>query len=230
MQGAMRLKRICHRCEGATRESDERRKADEMLSEKLKQLAVGGLNLEVIGLVWLLLGTVGTSIPEEVAWVIRRLFWWRWSRAGAKRYDARVAWLPMNHRVEAEGGSPLGAAGRAFTVAAAFASVALTLWVGRGGPSLVLMVLFVGWVLLPFAGLLFADRMAVRWSPVTRTTLYIVMLIVAVASVVAYGAVALRPRAQPAFMFLAVPFCSWALVVGALGIAAFVSRSWSGKE
>jgi hypothetical protein len=60
--------------EGATRESDERRKADEMLSEKLKQLAVGGLNLEAIGLVWLLLGTVGTSIPEEVVWVIRRLF------------------------------------------------------------------------------------------------------------------------------------------------------------
>jgi hypothetical protein len=130
----------------------------------------------------------------------------------------------MNHRVEAEGGSPLGAAGRAFTVAAAFASVALTLWVGRGGSSLVLMVLFVGWVLLPSVGLLLADRMSVRWSPVTRTTLYIVMLVVAVASVAAYGAVAVRPRAQPAFVFLVVPLCSWMLMVIAIGVAAVVSR------
>ena len=136
----------------------------------------------------------------------------------------------MNHRLEAEGGSPLGAAGRAFTVAGAFASVALTLWVGRGGSSIVLMVLFVGWVLLPFAGFLFADRMAVRWSPVTRKTLYIVMIVVAVASVAAYGAVAVRPRAQPAFMFLVVPLCSWMVMVGAIGIAAFVSRSSSTEE
>jgi len=147
-----------------------------------------------------------------------------------KRYDARMPWLPMNHRLEAEGGSPLGVAGRAFTVAAALASVALTLWVGRGGSSLVLMALFVGWVLGPFAGFLLADKMAVRWSPLTRKTLYIVMLVVAVASVAAYGAVAVRPRAQPAFMFLVVPLCSWVLMVGAIGIAGFVARSSTIEE
>jgi hypothetical protein len=59
---------------GAAQESDERRKADEILSEKLKQLAIGGLNLEAIGLAWLLLGTIGTSIPRAVVWVTRRLF------------------------------------------------------------------------------------------------------------------------------------------------------------
>jgi hypothetical protein len=133
----------------------------------------------------------------------------------------------MNHPVEAEGGSPLGAGGRAFTVAAAFTSVALTLWVGRGGSSLVLMGLFVGWALLPFAGLFLADRMAARWSPVTRKTLYIVMLMVAVGSVAVYGAVAVRQPAQPAFMFLVVPLCSWVLMAGSIGIAAFVSRSSS---
>ena len=86
------------------------------------------------------------------------------------------------------------------------------------------MVLFVGWVLLPFVGLLFADKMAARWPPATRKTLYIVMLVVAVGSVAAYGAVAVRQPAQPAFMFLIVPLCSWVLMVIAIGIAAFVSR------
>lgn len=127
------------------------------------------------------------------------------------------------NRVEAEGGSPLAAAGRALTVAGALASVALTLWVGRRGSSLILMVLFVGWVLLPFVGLLLADSMAVRWSRSTRTTLYVVMLVVAVASMAAYGAVAVRQPAQPAFMFLLVPLCSWVLMVIAIGIAAFVA-------
>jgi hypothetical protein len=130
----------------------------------------------------------------------------------------------------AEGGCPLGSAGRGVAVAGAFASVALTLWVGRGGSSLVLMGLFVGWVLGPFAGLLLADRMAVRWAPVTKTTLYIVMLVVAVGSVAAYAAVAVRQPAQPAFLFLVVPLCSWVLIVGAIGIAAFVSRSSTAEK
>jgi hypothetical protein len=129
----------------------------------------------------------------------------------------------MNNRVEAGGRSTLRAAGRAVTVLGAVVSVGLTLWVGRGG--LVLMVLFLGWVLLPFAGLLLADRMAVRWSPVTRKTLYIAMLVVAVGSVAAYADVAVRPRAQPAFMFLVIPLCSWAVTVIAIGVTAFVSRA-----
>jgi hypothetical protein len=77
----------------------------------------------------------------------------------------------MHHPVEGEGGFPLATAGRALTVAGAFAFVPLTLWVGRHGSSLILLVRFVGWVRLPFVGLLLAEMMAVRWSPVTRKTL-----------------------------------------------------------
>ena len=122
-----------------------------------------------------------------------------------------------------ESQSTAEAAGRAVTGAAAIAAVGLTLWVGRGGSSLVLMLLFAGWVLGPFVGLLVADKMSRRWSPLTRKTLYIVMLVVALASVAAYLAVAVRQPAQPAFMFLVVPPCSWLLMVIAIGIAAFVS-------
>jgi hypothetical protein len=128
----------------------------------------------------------------------------------------------MSDRVEADAGFPLRAAGRAAAMVGATASVGLTLWVGHSG--LVLMTLFVGWVLLPFVGLLVADRVSVRWSSLTRATLYVVMLVIAVASVALYADVAVRPRAQPAFMFLVVPLCSWVLMVVAIGIAAFVSR------
>src|SRR6476660_3996406 len=98
----------------------------------------------------------------------------------------------MSNQVEAQGRFPLRPVGLLAAAIAVVTSVCLTLWVGRRSSSLVLIVLFVGWVLGPFAGLLGADRMSRRWSPLTRTTLYIVMLVVAVASVAAYGAVAVR--------------------------------------
>jgi hypothetical protein len=69
-----------------------------------------------------------------------------------------------------------------------------------------------------------AHSMSSRWSPLTRTTLYIVMLVVAVASVAVYADVAVRPRAQPAFMFLVVPLGSWLPILIAIPVAALVSR------
>ena len=37
------------------------------LSNQLEEFAVGGLHLEIIGLVWLFPGVLGTSIPDEIA-------------------------------------------------------------------------------------------------------------------------------------------------------------------
>ena len=136
----------------------------------------------------------------------------------------------MSDYVDAERRSLLRAVSRATAVVSAVGSVGLTLWVGRGGSSLLLVVLFVGWVLGPFVGLLVADRVSTRWSPVTRATLYIVMLIVAVASVGVYGDVAVRPRARPAFMFFVTPLCSWLLMLTAIPIAAFIPGRCSGRS
>ena len=47
-------------------ESRERSEADAEFQRRLADVAVGGLHLEVIGLFWLLLATVATSIPEEL--------------------------------------------------------------------------------------------------------------------------------------------------------------------
>ncbi len=57
------------------------------------------------------------------------------------------------------------------TVVAALGSIGLMLRVGGRAPVF-LIVLFFGWVLAPFAALLYADRVSHRWSAPARTTLY----------------------------------------------------------
>jgi hypothetical protein len=114
-------------------------------------------------------------------------------------------------------------------VAGAVGSVGLILWVGRRNPSRVLILLFVIWDLSPFVALLLADMISKRWSVVTRATLHIVMLVVALSSLALYGEVVLRPRPQPAFMFLAVPLGSWLLMV-VVPIATLISGRLSRRD
>lgn len=119
----------------------------------------------------------------------------------------------------------LRAAGLAAVVAGGLASVGLMLWVGRRNPSWVLMAMFTIWDLSPFAGLLVADAASTRWSRVTRTTLYVLMVAVAAGSVAVYADVVLRPPAsRPAFRFLVMPVVSWVLLAVSLPLAAFVGR------
>lgn len=48
-------------------ESKERRREGHDAARIIEEVAVGGLHLETVGLFWLVLGAVGTSIPEEIA-------------------------------------------------------------------------------------------------------------------------------------------------------------------
>ena len=128
-------------------------------------------------------------------------------------------------RERPDGGSPalLRAVALIAVVVGAVGSVGLILWVGRGNPSRVLLGLFVIWDLSPFIGLLLAEMVSKRWSVITRATLHIVMLVVALSSLALYGDVVLRPRPQPAFMFLVVPLGSWLLMTIVIPIAALIS-------
>ncbi len=72
-------------------------------------------------------------------------------------------------------------------VAGASGSVGLMLWVGHRNPSRVLLGLFVIWDLSPFIALLLADMVSKRWSVITRATLHIVMLVLALSSLALYG-------------------------------------------
>ena len=95
---------------------------------------------------------------------------------------------------------------------------------GRSTPRL-LLVGFVGWILSPFVLLGWAERISHRWSDLTRTTLYVVTIAIAVSSLVIYGIVVVRSAGSPRGpAFVAVPPVSWLLMAAALGIAALVSR------
>ena len=108
-------------------------------------------------------------------------------------------------------------------VSGAVGAVGLMLWVGHRNPSRLLLGLFVIWDLSPFVALLLVDIVSKRWSVITRTTLYGVMLIITLGSLGFYGDVVWRPRPQPAFLFLVVPLGSWLLMTIVVPIAALIS-------
>ena len=92
-------------------------------------------------------------------------------------------------------------------------------------PPVLIVVLFVIWVLSPFAALLLADAGSKRWSVLTRAALYSVMLVVTLGSLGIYGDDAMGHRtAKAAFVYVMVPPASWLLIAIVVPIAALVSR------
>ena len=115
---------------------------------------------------------------------------------------------------------------RALTALAcgAVGSLGLTLQAGRRSPRF-LLVLFVGWVLLPFVALAWASVVSKRWPVRTRATLQGVIWIIAMGSLAIYGDAVLRPRqSTPTATFLLVPLASWLLMMLSSGTAAWTSR------
>jgi hypothetical protein len=91
------------------------------------------------------------------------------------------------------------------------------------------MAIFVVWVVSPFVALAIADKLSTTWPPVTRATLYSMMLFVALGSLVTYGHDALHLRlAQAAFVYVIVPPLSCLFTVTALAITARLSDSERG--
>jgi hypothetical protein len=124
----------------------------------------------------------------------------------------------------------LRAAGLIAAVIGALGSVGLTIYAGRRNPSRLLLWLFVIWVLSPYAVLAAAEMISKHWTPLTRATLYGVMLVVVAASLPIYGIVALgAPRARPASVFLVVPPTSWVVIAVVVPIAARISGRVSGR-
>ena len=110
-------------------------------------------------------------------------------------------------------------------VAGAVGSLAFMLRVGQRNKSVLLMMMFAVWVLAPFVALAWAHARSTGWAALTRSTLYVVMLIVTLVSPIIYGTVALGPpRPKPASFFLVVPAASWLLLVVAVSIAAWTAR------
>ena len=137
--------------------------------------------------------------------------------------------IPEAGRKGAESGflRVLRAAALVAVVAGGAGSLGLLLRAGRRTPRL-LLLLFVLWVLSPFAALVWANLVSKHWSIVTRATLYSVMLILTVGSLAIYGVVVLGPpRAKPAAVFLLVPLAAWLVTAIAVSMAALRSRRQS---
>jgi hypothetical protein len=57
--------------ERVDREQAARASAEQAMATRLQKFAVGDLDQEIVGLVWLLLSTIATAIPADVVWVYR---------------------------------------------------------------------------------------------------------------------------------------------------------------
>ena len=124
----------------------------------------------------------------------------------------------------------LGMSARGAAIVGAAGSLVLLLRAGERTPPL-LLVLFVGWVVSPFAGLALASVLSKRWSAPTRTAIHWVMIIVALGSIVAYGAEATGlTGARTAAVFLLVPAASWVAAVLAVATTAARSRRESRRD
>jgi len=117
----------------------------------------------------------------------------------------------------------LRAAAFVAVMAGAIGSVSMMLRASRHNDSQLFMTLFTIWVLSPFVAFIVVNAVSRRWSMLTRTFLYILMLVVALGSLAIYGGlVPSPPTAKPAFFFVVVPPVSWlllAIVPAAAGIA-----------
>jgi len=103
-------------------------------------------------------------------------------------------------------------------------SVELMLRAGRATPRF-LLVIFVFWVLSPFALFALGYMMSKRWSIPARATLYVAMLLVAPASLAMYAHPDLRPAGtKNASVFVVIAPISWIVMTGAVGIAMLASR------
>ena len=106
----------------------------------------------------------------------------------------------------------------------AVGSAELTLRAGRTTPRF-LLVLIILWVLSPFALFGLGSIFSRRWSAAARTTLYIVMLLIAPVSLAMYANNGFRPAGtKNGAVFVAVPPASWIIMALSVGLAMFASR------
>jgi len=121
-------------------------------------------------------------------------------------------------------GSTLRSAARLSLIAGAAGSVALMLRAGSRQRSVLLILLFTGWVLSPFLALALANLRASRMPARVRGALYGAMFGVTAVSLIVYGSHAVRGGMKAGFVYLVGPAMCWLLIVVVLGANAIVAR------
>jgi hypothetical protein len=115
-------------------------------------------------------------------------------------------------------------------LAGAGVSLWLMLYTGRNNKSVLLILLFAGWVLSPFIAMLTANIISKSWPVPTRLTLYILILLLTIGSLLGYSGVLSPQGTKPAFVFLVVPLISWLLIAIIIPIARARARKTQGSD
>lgn len=84
---------------------------------------------------------------------------------------------------------------------------------GRNQSSVLLIILFTGWVLAPFVALMITHVISKPWPVLPRMILYSMMIVLTIGSLVFYSGLLTFPGTKPAFVFLVVPFISLLIIV-----------------
>ena len=90
---------------------------------------------------------------------------------------------------------------------------------GRNQRSILLIVLFTGWVLSPFMTLFVAEMILTRWLTLTRKRLYFLSIFMTFGSLISYSGALGSANTKTAFKFLVVPLISWLLILIFLVVA-----------
>jgi hypothetical protein len=116
----------------------------------------------------------------------------------------------------------LRAAARIAALLGVIGTIGFLLHAGQRTPRFLLLIM-AGWVLSPYLLLAALDRFSARTSA-TRAALYGVTMCVAAASLIVYGADAIRPlAARSAVPYVLVPPASWAVIAIVLATTALRS-------
>jgi hypothetical protein len=97
-------------------------------------------------------------------------------------------------------------------------SLVLMAHAGRHNQSVLLILLFTGWVSSPFLALLIT-YFSNRWPDSRRVHLYVLMIIIAIGSLIVYSGAFGIHGPHPAFVFMIIPFVSW-ILIGILWLSA----------
>jgi hypothetical protein len=89
---------------------------------------------------------------------------------------------------------------------------------GRDNKSILLILLFTGWVSSPYLALLIT-YFSNHWSESRRVRLYILMIVIAIGSLIVYSGVFGIQGPHPAFVYIIIPLISW-VMFGILLLAA----------
>jgi hypothetical protein len=93
--------------------------------------------------------------------------------------------------------------------AGALGSLAFTLQAGGQNVSVIRMLLFSVWVLSPFILLIIFCMRSGSWSSRSRISLYVIMMMISLISLLFYGGLLFFSGAKPAFVFQVIPLTSW---------------------